>query len=197
MSSTRYCIISIIGIIAIIFILILLYYLSIVLTMDSVNQTIVFYSKPFVKRIGTTKYMVTMRVEVLSQFTNYVYIVPFLTKQGSLNSPALKFQGFINNVFYPNTIGYVNVTGYNVTMKALFNQAFYNQQDVFTTPFMTVNVFAFVVPTGDIINVTFITNESYVPVVLIAEPSPFNLNGLYVPKEIVVPINDTPYSNTL
>ena len=156
------------------------------------NQVIVFYSKPFAEKISPTEYLVTVRVEVVTQYTNSIYVVPFLANTSRL--PALTLQeGFVNEVLDPSIVGYVNVTGQNVEDEVLYGKTFDTPN---VTSFATINAFAFNVPTSEPFNVTFVTNGSYVPVVWIAVQSPYFTSSLYVPKEIVVPINGTPYLTT-
>ena len=178
-----------IGVFLIIVILSVILNTSVIDSANKANQITVFYSKPYVKGINQTEYLVTVRVMVSTPSTNYVYIIPFLAN--SSGYPALRFQGFINEVFYPDNVGYVNLTGYNVTTKVLYNiQIVYKQG-----PFMTTNAFAYIVQTGESFNVTFITNKSYVPTIWVAEPPLSSAsNAFYVPTEIIIPINGTPYT---
>ena len=158
------------------------------------NQVTVFYSKPFVEKISPTEYLVTIRVEVVTQYTNSICVVPFLANTSRL--PALTLQGgFVNEVLDPSIVGYVNVTGQNVVNEVLYDQTFEKPSNTFITPFATINAFAFNVPINEPFNVTFVTNGSYVPIVWIAVQSPDLFSSLYVPKEIVI-INGTSYLMT-
>ena len=156
------------------------------------NQISVFYAKPFVEKINPSEYLVTMRVEVVAD-TKSICIVPFLAN--SSGYPALTLQnGFVNEVLDPSMVGFTNVTGRAVKAEVLFDQAFSNSSWSFARPFIAINVFAFNAPTDEQFNVTFVTNRSYVPVVWIT--TPILSNSLYVSKEIVIPLNGTPYLST-
>lgn len=170
----------------------ILLYLGSLEAINQANQVSVIYSKPFVEKVGSDEYLITVEVAVASSYADHIYVIPFLANSSSTD-PALSFQGgFINEVFISNDVGYVNVTGQNVVMKAVHDEPIYDKKDVWF-PSVRLTAFIFVVPEGSVFNVTFVANRSYVPTIWIAEPPPTSIGGFYTPIGIVVPLNGTPY----
>ena len=186
------------------FVIMISFLLTYAIAMKSINesnQVIIFHSKPYIEKIDPSEYLVTMRVIVFSPDESSIYVIPFLALANSSGYPTLTLQGgYINQVLNPNVVGYVNVTGQNVTIKVLHSMPVYDRKDLYSEPLTYLNAFAYSVAIGEPINVTFVTNRSYVPVVWIAEPPPLcytdKIYALYIPIMVVIPINGTPYNTT-
>ncbi|QXJ33827.1 hypothetical protein [Saccharolobus shibatae] len=97
-------------------------------------------------------------------FSGPIYLILFLMK--SSYSPyyyiptPLFSNGFINEISNPNDVGYVDISGQGVKTVELTNARI----NLLTGSITNINAYAFEVTPGEELNVTFTTNESYVPV---------------------------------
>ena len=164
-------------IIALILLLLILVYAEYEMSyINQVQETVsIQYSKPYVKFIkNSSEYIVTVRTIIYAS-SSTVYVEPFLVNPSS-KSPALKFQGnYVNQIFDPDEVGYVNVTGVS-TEPTVINGLWYN-------------AIAFQVPTEKPFNVTFTTNQSYALMLQVYVST--LLVGYQEVGSIIIPLNYT------
>ena len=70
----------------------ILLYIGSLQNINQANQVSVIFSKPFVEKVDSNEYLVTLEVAVAAPYADHIYVIPFLTSSSSTD-PALTFQG--------------------------------------------------------------------------------------------------------
>ena len=162
-------------IIALFIVLFLLIYMTYVWGyVDQVQETIaVQYSKPYIKAINSSEYIVTIRTIIYAS-SSTVYVEPFLVNP-TTKSPIMLQGKYVNQVFDPDQVGFVNVSGVSTKPVVIYSPS--------------CNGVAFKVPTEVPFNITFTTNQSYALELEIYVSTP--LLGYQEVGSTIIPLNIT------
>ncbi|MFP3347150.1 MAG: hypothetical protein RXR17_06945 [Sulfolobaceae archaeon] len=100
-------------------------------------------------------------------FSGPLYVVPFLMKTNYAPYnyiPEGYYNGYINQISNPDYIGYVNVSGSGVIKEVTFQNT---QVNLLTRGIAGISFYAFEIKPNSVLNVSFTTSASYVPVLWI------------------------------
>jgi hypothetical protein len=131
------------------------------------------YSPPVISYIIPTEPNIPLNLSVRSlvtlnlNFSGPLYVVPFLMKTNYVPYnyiPEGYYGGYINQISNPDYIGYVSVSGSGVIKEVTFQNT---QVDLLTRSIAGISFYAFEVKPNSVLNVSFTTNASYVPVLWI------------------------------
>ncbi|PVU69243.1 hypothetical protein DDW09_04450 [Sulfolobus sp. SCGC AB-777_L09] len=138
--------------------------------MELSKEIYISYSPPVISYITPTEPNIPLNLSVSTlvtltlNFSGPLYVVPFLMK-GNYDPyyyiPKGYYGGYINQISKVNYIGYVSVTGGGVIKEVTFQNT---QVNLLTGSIAGISFYAFEVKPNSVLNVSFTTNASYVPV---------------------------------
>jgi len=141
--------------------------------MELSKEIYISYSPPVISYITPTEPNIPLNLSVSTlvtlnlNFSGPLYVVPFLMK-GNYDPyyyiPKGYYNGYINQISKVNYIGYVNVSGNGVIKEVTFQNT---QVNLLTGSIAGISFYAFEVKPNSVLNVSFTTNASYVPVLWI------------------------------
>ena len=140
--------------------------------MELSKEIYISYSPPVISYITPTEPDIPLNLSVSTlvtlnlNFSGPLYVVPFLMKDNYAPYyyiPKGYYGGYINQISKVNYIGYVSVSGNGVTEVTFQN----TQVNLLTGSIAGISFYAFEVRPNSVLNVSFTTNASYVPVLWI------------------------------
>ncbi|MFP3201716.1 MAG: hypothetical protein RXR43_05560, partial [Sulfolobus sp.] len=141
--------------------------------MELSKELYISYSPPVISYITPTEPNIPLNLSVSTlvtlnlNFSGPLYVVPFLMK-GNYDPyyyiPKGYYNGYINQISKVNYIGYVSVSGNGVIKEVTFQNT---QVNLLTGSIAGISFYAFEVKPNSVLNVSFTTNASYVPVLWI------------------------------
>lgn len=141
--------------------------------MELSKEIYISYSPPVISYITPTEPNIPLNLSVSTlvtlnlNFSGPLYVVPFLMKDNYAPYyyiPKGYYNGYINQISKVNYIGYVSVSGNGVIKEVTFQNT---QVNLLTGSIAGISFYAFEVKPNSVLNVSFTTNASYVPVLWI------------------------------
>ena len=138
--------------------------------MELSKEIYISYSPPVISYITPTEPNTPLNLSVSTlvtlnlNFSGPLYVVPFLMKGNYAPYyyiPKGYYSGYINQISKVNYIGYVSVSGNGVIKEVTFQNT---QVNLLTGSIAGISFYAFEVKPNSVLNVSFTTNASYVPV---------------------------------